>query len=164
MLSTPFIRELGHEIISTRKMLERLPQDKLDWKPHEKSMSLGRLATHIAEIPGYMLRVLTSDGINFETANYKPANLNNVQDIVALFDKGLAEATPHLEKVSDEEMFAQWSLSKDGTPMFSQPRIAALRGFVFSHLIHHRGQLSVYMRLLDIPVPSIYGPSADEAA
>lgn len=162
MLVTPFTRELPHEAISTRKMLARIPQDKMDWKPHEKSMSLGQLASHVAEIPAYVTSVMTQSVLDFNPETYRPMIVENAADLVTLFDKNLEEAMRHLQGASDEHMLQEWTLSKAGTPMLVLPRIGAMRGFVMSHFIHHRGQLSVYLRLLNIPVPSIYGPSADE--
>lgn len=162
MLANHYIDELQREIISTRKMLERIPQDKLDWKPHDKSMSLARLATHVAEIPGYIAKVVTSDGINFKKDEYKPHTATSTGELLDILDKNVKEGIDNLKTTDDTAMMQSWTLSGDGTPIFTAPRIGALRGFVFSHLIHHRGQLSVYLRLLNIPVPSIYGPSADE--
>ena len=163
MLALNFMNEVQHEMVSTRKMLERLPQDKLDWKPHDKSMTLGQLASHVAEGPGYMLKALSGDGFNFDST-YKPAWFHNTNEIVAFLDKNLAAAVALLKDMPDDAMKQNWTLSVSGNVIFSIPRIAALRSFGMSHMIHHRGQLSVYLRMLDVLVPSIYGPSADEAA
>jgi uncharacterized damage-inducible protein DinB len=164
MIGQKIASELKHEAVSTTKMLERLPADKLDWKPHEKSMTLGLLASHTAELFGFITKVLTSDEINFAANNYMPTVVKSSEEAVALFKDKLASALNELEKITDEKLMENWTMRNGDHVIFTMPRIAAIRGVGISHFIHHRGQLSVYLRMLDIPVPSIYGPSADEAA
>jgi len=163
MLAEKIIAELKHESVSMRKMLERLPADKFDWKPHEKSMTLGRLATHTAELMGFVSMVVTKDETDFATNGYVPRTAPNPQELLQLFDDKLAQAIADLKTISDDTLKnTEWTLRNGDQIFFKVPRMGALRGFAISHYIHHRGQLSVYLRMLDIPVPSIYGPSADE--
>lgn len=155
--------EFDHEVATTRKLLERVPDDKarLSWKPHARSMSLGGLATHIANLPLWTGTILNESF--FDTAA-APPNLEEKTsrgEILAAFDENAKRARGWMDK-SDGEYMDRWALKRGGQEMFSLPRVAALRSFVMNHLIHHRGQLSVYLRLNDIPVPAIYGPSADE--
>lgn len=152
-----FDREMG----TTRKLLERLPDDRLGWKPHEKSMTLGRLATHVAEIPQWGQRLLSSDELNI-TGNYTPHQETSREAILAIFDKETGEMRRMLAGTTDGELMAPWTLKKDGKALFTTPKVATIRSMVYNHLIHHRGQLSVYLRLNDVPVPAMYGPSADE--
>jgi uncharacterized damage-inducible protein DinB len=161
-LSDRLAMEITHEAISTRKMLERVPDDKLGWAPHEKSMTLGRLASHIAELPAWGPMTLDTEEMSMSTGEYKPWIAQNHQELVAKFDEGLAAFQKRLQTCPNEEMMVPWKFIMDGKLVFELPRAAVLRSMVLSHLIHHRGQLSVYLRLLDVPVPSIYGPSADE--
>jgi uncharacterized damage-inducible protein DinB len=157
------LAEFDHEVATTRKLLERVPDDgvKLAWKPHTKSMSLGGLATHIANLPLWSGTILNEPF--FDTAA-APPNLTEKTsrgEILAAFDENTKRARGWMDR-SDPEYLDRWALKRGGQEMFSLPRVAALRSFVMNHLIHHRGQLSVYLRLNDIPVPAIYGPSADE--
>ena len=154
--------ELKHEAVSARKMLERIPADKLSWKPHEKSMTLDRLAGHLAEMVGWTGPAVTMDELDFAKYDYKPKVYQNASELVADFDKHLADALEALNGISDEAMMKPWSLRNGEQVYFTMPKAAVMRTFVMNHVIHHRGQLSVYLRLLDIPVPSVYGPSADE--
>ena len=154
--------ELKHEAIATRAILERLPADKFDWKPHEKSMTLGRLAGHIIEMVGWPGPTIKQDGIDFATMNFEPKVYTTTAAMLEDFDKNLAESLSILSNVEDAEMFKTWFMRNGETLYFEMPKAAVMRSFVLSHIIHHRGQLSVFIRLLDIPVPSIYGPSADE--
>ena len=156
------IAELKHESVNTRKIIERVPSEKLDWRPHAKSMTLGRLATHIADLPIWIERIISADEFNFAAANFKSESKENTQAILQLFDERLQNGLKLLESASDETLDALWT-SKAGDHVFFQlPRKVALRNFVHNHIYHHRGQLSVYLRLLDVPVPGMYGPSADE--
>lgn len=154
--------ELRHEAIATRKMLERVPADKFDWQPHEKSMKLGRLASHVAEISHWTAATLTRDELDFETADYKPPTVTSAAGLVEVFDNHLAEALELLENISDEELMKVWRLRNGDHILFELPKIAVIRSMVINHLIHHRGQLSVFLRLNDVPLPSVYGPTADE--
>jgi uncharacterized damage-inducible protein DinB len=154
--------EMQQESISIRKMIERLPADKLAWKPHEKSMPLGRLAGHIAEMLMWTGSTIANDELDFAKVDYTPKTYADSSEIAADFDKNLAESLEALNSAADEKFAENWSLRNGEEVYFTMPKAMVMRGFVMSHIIHHRGQLSVYMRLLDIPVPSIYGPSADE--
>ena len=161
MMKDGLLAEYDHEISTTRKLLERIPDDKLTWKPHVKSMSLGGLGTHLANLPQWTGAILNDT--RFDLASLPP-NLpekTSHADILAAFDESTKRARGWMNK-TDAELVARWTLYRGTQEIFSMPRIAAFRSFVLSHLIHHRGQLSVYLRLNDIPVPPIYGPSADE--
>jgi len=165
-LSQMLLPEYDQEMATTRKLLDRLPDADLTWKPHEKSMALGRLATHLAELPGMIPRILSQDFHDLAPAGapaYQPKTLGSHQEIVDLFDANVAAGRALLEGAEDEAMKQPWSLRKGDRVAFTLPRIAAIRALILSHSIHHRGQLSVYLRLRDVPLPSIYGPSADEA-
>jgi len=155
------LAEYDHEMGTTRKLLERLPDDKLAWKPHEKSMSLGGLATHVSNLANWGGAILTQ--LSFDLAD-APPNLEEKSsraDILAGFDASSMRTRGLLDK-SDAELLAPWSLKRGGQEVFTLPRVAAFRTFVLYHVVHHRGQLSVYLRLNNVPVPAIYGPSADE--
>jgi len=154
--------ELRHEAVSTRKMLERIPADKLAWKPHEKSMTLERIAGHIVEMVGWTKETMMQDELDFSTYDYAPKVYANSAELVADFDVNVAQAIEILVDTSNETMSKNWRMRNGEEIYFEMPKAAVMRSFVMSHIIHHRGQLSVYLRLLDIPVPPIYGPSADE--
>lgn len=158
--------EFDQEMANTRPCLERVPDDKISWAPHEKSMTLGRLASHIAEIPIWLTQTLATDSLDLNPPGgepWQPTNLGSSKEIVDFFDAQVAEARKALEAASDDAAFHQpWSLLSAGHTYFTMPRIAVIRSMVMNHLVHHRGQLTVYLRLHDVPVPSTYGPSADE--
>lgn len=162
MLNQSLIPEFKHEAASTRKMLERVPFEKADWKPHQKSFSLGRLATHVAEIPHWMTVTLTTNELDFAKGEYKAFTPASKEELMEIFESSYQEALSSLEGATDAAMMEKWSLKNGDHVIFTMPRIATLRSFVMNHLIHHRAQLSVYLRLLDVPVPGMYGPSADE--
>jgi uncharacterized damage-inducible protein DinB len=158
------LRELEQESATTRRVLERVPTDKLSWKPHPKSMSLGELALHLAMSPGYI-----ADGwalkevVDFSAGGGgKPPAAQSTQEILAAHDDGAAKARAALTKLGDEGLHQKWKAVNGGTTVFEMPKAALVRSIVLNHSYHHRGQLSVYLRLLDVAVPSIYGPSADE--
>lgn len=154
--------ELQHEAISTRKILLRIPMDKLSWKPHEKSMALGNLAKHVAELPMLIKLGLEQDEWETSTATPTPMPSTN-EELVALFDRHVNDALNALNKDENKEHLNKpWSMRHKETVFFSIPKYAVVRNMGMNHLIHHRGQLSVYLRLLGIPVPGIYGPTADE--
>ena len=155
--------EFDHEMTVTRKVLERVPDDKRDWKPHPKSFSLGALATHVAGLPTWGSETLNRSEIDVGGTPPLTA-LPSTSDILAAFDKNVAAARAALTGKTDAELAAMWSLKYSGRTLFSMPKATVWRSFVVSHLIHHRAQLTVYLRLLDVPVPAIYGPSADEPA
>jgi len=155
------LAELEMESNTTRRVLERVPEGKFGWKPHDKSMTLGYLATHVATIPGSFAELATQDG--FDAANFTPLAVpNTTAELIAVFDKSLADAKQCLSSLDDAKLMAPWTFSKGGKVLMTFPRIGLIRNILCNHLYHHRGQLSVYLRLLDVPVPSIYGPSADE--
>ena len=156
------IAELKQEAVNTRKMLERVPEDKFLWKPHEKSMTIGRLASHIAEIPVWINRTLTANEFDFATASMVRTTYENRAALLKVFDEKQAEAIAALQNTTDEMLNETYSVRRGEQVMFAMPRKVNLRNFAFNHLIHHRGQLSVNLRLLDVPVPGMYGPSADE--
>ena len=155
--------EFDHEMTMTRKVLERVPDDKRDWKPHPKSFSLGALATHVANLPTWGSETLNRSDI--DVGGTPPLSaLPSTSEILATFDRNVAAARAALTGKTDAELAAMWSLRRSGKTLFSMPKTAVWRSFVVSHLIHHRAQLTVYLRLLDVPVPALYGPSADEPA
>lgn len=156
--------EFDHETGTTRRLLERLPEDKFGWKPHHKSMSLGRLATHVAEVPHWGSLTLSATEFNMPAGPYQPVEKATRAEVLSLFDENVATLRRQLEGVSDGELMVMWTFKSDGQAVFSLPRIGVLRSMVMNHMIHHRGQLSVYLRENDVPLPAIYGPSADERA
>jgi len=163
-LAAAFLAELENEAKVTRTCLERVPADKFDWKPHEKSMAFGRLASHIAEMFGWTKETLTKDVLDFATMDYKPFEPASTEELLAFFDERIADAKSTLASTSDEQFMTDWTMRNGEQVYFTMPKVAVMRSFVMNHIVHHRGQLSVYLRLNDIPVPSIYGPSADEGS
>jgi uncharacterized damage-inducible protein DinB len=164
-IAQAFLPEFDQEFANTRKMLARVPDDKLAWKPHQKSYSMGDLATHIAELPGWIGVTIEQD--SFDVAppggpTYQRPKLSSTKEILAMFDKGVPLARAALEKATDQQLLAPWSLLKGGQVMFTMPKVAVVRSFLLNHSIHHRAQLGVYLRLNDVSVPGMYGPSADE--
>jgi len=160
-LSDSLLPEFDHEMANTRRALERVPMDKPSWQPHPKSMPLGRLAVHLAELPGWATTTVETGELDF-ASGYNPSKAETTQELLALFDKNVAEARAAIAGAGDEVWFQDWSLRNGEHVIFTMPKIAVLRSFVMNHTIHHRGQLTVYLRLNDVPVPSLYGPSADE--
>jgi uncharacterized damage-inducible protein DinB len=164
-ISQSLLPEFDQEMVNTRKTLERVPDDKLTWKPHEKSMALGRLAGHLAELSGWSVEIINKDVLDFAPPGAPPAQpmiATSRQQILDAFDKGVPAARAAIAGASDEHLMKSWTLAMGGKPLFTMPRVVVLRSFVMNHVIHHRAQLGVYLRLNDVPVPSIYGPSADE--
>lgn len=157
-----FSAELQHECSITRKYFERLPEDKFDFAPHAKSMKLGPLAGHLSEVPGWTRETVTLDELVFDPANYVPFLPATRAEILAKLDTSLAAALAALEGASDEHLMKPWRMLMGGQLLFELPRVAVLRSMVMNHLVHHRAQLGVYLRLLDVPLPATYGPSADE--
>jgi uncharacterized damage-inducible protein DinB len=156
------IAELKYESSLTRKMLERVPLEKASWKPHDKSMTLGRLATHVAEIPHWISRIITIDDYDFLVQGFNPHTATSREELLNIFEEELDKAINHLESMNDEDFNKMWTVRRGEQVMQNLPKKVAIRGWGFSHLVHHRGQLSVYLRLNDVPVPGMYGPSADE--
>lgn len=156
-----FIPEYQKELKSTRRMLERVPMEKADWKPHEKSMTLGELAKHVAEIPNWMTLILTTDDLDFKKW-YSPITAETNEELLKTYDEISARAMEELKEATDETFHGNWTMRVGDRVFFTRPRIAVVRDFPMNHLYHHRAQLSVYLRLLDVPVPGMYGPTADE--
>lgn len=163
-IASALIAEMEIEAVTTRKCLERIPSEKFDWKPHEKSFTMRQLAVHIAEMHGWTMPTLMQPELDFAKFEYKPAEPSTTEELVALLDKNVSEAVSTLRQVSDDKFMEQWSLKNGDITYFTMPRIAVMRSMVMNHIVHHRGQLTVYLRENDIPVPSIYGPSADEGS
>jgi uncharacterized damage-inducible protein DinB len=163
-IANGLIAELQQEAATTRKILERIPAELFDYKPHEKSMTMTRLATHVAEMVDWVTETCTKDELDFATIDYKPFEPATTTELVEYHDKNVAAAVEALKNTSDEDMQKPWTLKNGETTYFTMPKIATLRSMCFNHIWHHRGQLSVYLRLNDLPVPSIYGPSADEGS
>lgn len=164
-IAQAMLQEFEMESATTRKFLERVPAGKYDWKPHEKSMTLGRLAGHVAEMGMWGQMTAEMDEIDIAPVGqepYKACVATSPEQLLADFDKYTAAFKQALPKVTDEKMMKPWSLKAGGNTLFTIPRVACLRNFVLNHNVHHRAQLGVYFRLLDIPVPQTYGPSADE--
>jgi uncharacterized damage-inducible protein DinB len=153
--------EFDHEMASTRRTLERLPEDKFDWKPHAKSTSLGQLAQHLAMLAGLGKMLIETQGFDMAQRRQPPA-MKSRAEVLAAFDKNVPESRAAIAGATDELLLAPWSLTSGGKEIFTLPRIGAVRTMVLNHMIHHRAQMGVYLRLNDVPVPSIYGPSADE--
>ena len=164
-MSQALLGEFDNEMSNTRKTLERVPDGKFDWKPHAKSMSLGALAAHIASIPGWSKMTLETPSLDVNPpggSQMQRPQFKTRAEILAAFDKSVPEARAALAAASDQALLEQWSLLNGGKPIFSMPRVAVLRGMILNHMIHHRAQMGVYLRMNDVPVPAIYGPSADE--
>ncbi|HTW57352.1 MAG TPA: DinB family protein [Terriglobales bacterium] len=161
-ITEPMLAELRQEAAITRRVLERVPEAKLAWKPHPKSMSLGELALHTAGIPGGLSKLALLEEFDAGQANFNPPSPKNVEEILAAHDQGVREAEERLRGMSDQSAVGTWRLLVNGKELFTRQRIDMLRSVLLNHWIHHRGQLSVYLRLLDVPVPVIYGRSADE--
>lgn len=157
-----FVPEFDEEMQNTRKMLERVPEDKLDYKPHEKSMSLGRLASHVAELPGWAVNVIDKEVLDMQPGEFKPVIAKSRKELLEMFDKSVAEARKRIVGASEEDLQKTWTFKFGGNPVFSAPRARILRTTMLNHIIHHRAQLSVYLRLNNVELPGMYGPSADE--
>jgi uncharacterized damage-inducible protein DinB len=154
------LMEMDMEAQTTKRVLDRIPEGKLSWKPHPKSYSIGQLGLHIAAAPGNIAAAIVPD--TWEAPSFAQAEPKSHKEIMDAFSKGLANAKETLSKMDDAKLMSTWTLTRNGKPLMSMPRIGFVRSILMNHLYHHRGQLSVYLRLLDVPVPSIYGPSADE--
>jgi uncharacterized damage-inducible protein DinB len=164
-LSESMLPEFDQEMAGTRKTLERVPEDKLDWQPHEKSWTMITLATHLANMLNWAATTLKTEELDFAPPGEEPYRepvAKSRAELLAKFDAGVAETRAALAAASDEQMLAPWTLLNGGKVFFTMPRIAVLRSFVMNHMIHHRAQLTMYLRLNDVSVPALYGPSADE--
>jgi uncharacterized damage-inducible protein DinB len=166
-ISQSLLPEFEMEMANTRKTLERVPDEKFDWKPHAKSGSMGWLAGHLANLPQWAVMTLQQDTLDIAPAggqSWKLPEIKNRKQALEMFDQNVADAKKAIAAASDEQLMRPWSLLKTGQTIMTMPKIVVLRSFVLNHTIHHRAQMGVYLRLNDIPVPSIYGPSADEGA
>ena len=156
------LAEFDHEMAMTRHLLERVPDGRLDWRPHEKSYALGGLATHLAQLPHWGTAILQHDFHDLADAGPPRAARTSTREVLELFDRHVTEVRRALLDTSDAQLAAPWSLKKGEHLILSIPRLSALRRFLLHHVIHHRGQLTVYLRLQDVPLPPLYGPTADE--
>jgi uncharacterized damage-inducible protein DinB len=157
--------EFDQEMANTRKVLERIPDDKLDWQPHPKSHTIGWNANHVADLPLWLTTVLTTPSLDVAPVGGQPytsPKLSSRQEIVDLFDRNVAAARKAITEVKDADVGSPWTLAQAGNPIFTMPRAVVIRSMVLNHLIHHRSHLLVYLRLNDIPIPGMYGPSGDE--
>lgn len=154
--------EFDHEMGVTRRVLERIPDDRFSWQPHSKSMTFGRLATHVAEIPRWVQTIVRDSVFEMNLEHFEPKTAASRAELLKSFDESVATARALVAPMTDAQFAATWTLRSGGHDVLTLPKAAVFRSFVLNHLIHHRGQLSVYLRLTGVPVPSIYGPSADE--
>ena len=164
-INQALLPEFDQEMANTRKVLERVPDSNFAWKPHEKSMTLGRLAMHVAEIPDWAIETINRDSLDVQPPGappYQPTKVESRQQILDAFEKNVAGARAAIEGAEDAHLMQPWSLLMGGKTIFTMPRVAVLRTMVMNHGIHHRAQLGVYLRLNNIAVPGMYGPSADE--
>jgi uncharacterized damage-inducible protein DinB len=155
--------DLRHELVLTRRVLERIPEDHWDWKPHEKSFTLGDLALHVAALPVMQENILREDGLDVAESQTEDRVPSTRDAVLARFDSRCEAVRQALDELSEDDLTSLYTLSQGGRELFSHPRHVVLRSMGISHLIHHRAQLMVYLRLLDVPLPAIYGPTADEA-
>ena len=162
-LTASILQEFERESATTRRVLERVPSDRLAWKPHEKSMSVGVLAMHIASGPGFISEWALRDSVEM-SGGTRTAEPTSTAEVLAAHDASVGKTKANLEALGDAGLQKDWKMTtKDGATIMGMPKAALIRTIVLNHIYHHRGQLSVYLRLLDVPVPSIYGPSADES-
>ena len=162
-ISEMLLPEFDQEMKSTRKILECVPDDKLEYKPHEKSMTLGRLASHVAELPHWVVETIDKDMLEVSPGQ-KPFLAASQAELLSAFDKNVTEGRAAIAGTSDEHLGKVWKFMFGGHLAFAMPRAAVLRSVVMNHMIHHRAQLGVYLRLNDVPIPGLYGPSADDKA
>jgi uncharacterized damage-inducible protein DinB len=164
-LSEIFLAEFDHEMANTRKTLERVPENKYEWRPHEKSYTMQALASHLANIPSWTPFTLQEDSLDVAPVDgpgFTTPQAASTADLLRMFDENVAAARKAIAETSDARFQESWTLLVGGQPQFTMPKTAVLRGFIMNHNVHHRAQLTVYLRLNDVPVPAIYGPSADE--
>jgi uncharacterized damage-inducible protein DinB len=156
--------EFDHEMGATRRVLERVPAADLAWKPHEKSFTLGQLASHVSNLPNWMSMTFDADVLDLATLgdDARPRQPTEVGPILQWFDDKVKAARTRLEEQTDQTMLSPWTLKQAGQTLFTMPKVAVVRSFVMNHMIHHRGQLTVYLRLRNVPLPALYGPTADE--
>jgi uncharacterized damage-inducible protein DinB len=156
-----FLKEVEQEANTTRKMLQRVPDTKYEWQPHPKSMTIRKLAIHIAELPGWITMTLTTSGLDFASNPYKQVAINNTKELMDYFEKTLADGKAHLQKAKEEQLSETWIL-RNGDQILSKSSKAEVLRMAMNQITHHRAQLGVYLRLLDVPIPASYGPSADD--
>jgi uncharacterized damage-inducible protein DinB len=164
MIAETLVPEFDFENQLTRTILERVPDDKASWKPHPKSMTLGQLAAHLANLPGLGKTAMAETEFNVSPANgesFNPPQFGSTAENLSRFDANTTAMRGLLEKMSDDDFRVTWALKRGETTMLSMTRVAVVRGFILKHIVHHRGQMTVYLRMLDVPLPSIYGPTAD---
>lgn len=159
-ITDSLIAEMNQEAETTKRVLERVPGDKLDWQPHPKSMPLGQLAFHVARIPSAIANLMKEDSVDISVFGHDP--VETIDKLLPTLETSLQTANSILDQFDDAAMMAKWTVTRDGQEIFGAPRVGFARAILLNHWYHHRGQLSVYLRLLGVPVPSIYGPSADE--
>jgi uncharacterized damage-inducible protein DinB len=166
-IAQSLLPEFDQEMANTRKTLERVPDDKFAWKPHPKSGAMGWLAGHLANLPYWAVMALKQDSLDVAPAGGPPFKLpetKNRKQVLEVFDQNVADARQGIAAATDSQLMQPWSLLKTGQTIMTMPKVVVLRSFVLNHMIHHRAQMGVYLRLNDLPVPSIYGPSADEGS
>lgn len=161
-MAAPVLNEFREEVAITRRALERVPADKLTWKPHPRSMSLGQLAWHIATVPGALARIIEQESFDVTQGNFVPPQPKNLGEILAAYEQSIRDAERGLQSMTDDQLRGSWRLMRKDQQLMNRPRIEIVRTIMLNHWYHHRGQLSVYLRLLNVPVPVTYGPSADE--
>ena len=165
-IAQSLLPEFNEEMANTRKVLERVPTEKWNWKPHDKCGTLGWMAAHIGTIPGWYTMTLQTESLDYAPVDgpqYEPPKIENTPQLLTNFDKEAAEARAALTKATDADFAKNWTLLGGGKEIFTMPRVACLRTMVMNHMIHHRAQLTMYLRLLNVPIPGLYGPSADES-
>lgn len=165
-IAQSLLPEFDHEMAGLRRVLERVPADRFGFRPHPKSFTLGELANHLASVPGWTSSTMETTELDFASPAVQelmPRPAGSSAELLATFDSGVAAARTAIERASDADFAVVWSGKSEGKTLFALPRIAVLRSFILNHAVHHRGQLTVYLRLLDVPVPALYGPSADES-
>jgi len=162
-LTEPMLKEFHVEAATTKRALDRIPADKLRWRPHTRSMTLGQLAIHIATVPGVFARLIKADSFDVTNANFTPPIPHTLEEVHAIFADSVRAVEECLTGMSDETARGNWRLHRGEKLISNEPRISVLRSLMLNHWYHHRGQLSVYLRLLDVPVPVTYGPTADES-
>jgi uncharacterized damage-inducible protein DinB len=158
----PMLNEFRQEVATTKRVIERVPKQQLSWKPHAKSMTLGQLASHTASVPGNVARILQQDSFDVSQGNFVPPQPRRMQEVLTAFEQSISDAEQCLQSMTDDRASANWRLLRGERELMSLPRVGFARSIMMNHWYHHRGQLLVYLRLLDIPLPVIYGPSADE--
>jgi uncharacterized damage-inducible protein DinB len=161
-ITDPMLNEFRQEVATTKRVLERVPEPRLSWKPHAKSMTLGQLASHIASVPGSVARILQQESFDVSQGNFVPPQPKSMQEVLTAFGQSVRDAEQCLLSMTDDRAREKWRFMRGERELMSLPRISFARSIMMNHWYHHRGQLSVYLRLLDVPLPVIYGPSADE--